>query len=429
MAQQQAGFDAVNAASAVGYGYIDDATQHLTQAERRRGRIQRQLGGDVQQYGQYMGTYSAGRGLSGRQARKFAKGAGVDLGPAGKGRKARKARQQAADQYWQDTSSAAITSANDLMAQSLAAAQAGDTALADDLRAQADAAVSGLPQMKGGGIKQGQVARGKKGWRGKGIKFDDPSANLDKAVTSPTGMIAGGLVRDARGLLDPDSQQTADFIGSLTDAPLAEIDAGRTSALRSLAAGERTAMRQQRDFGLQRGGVRSATAEAAMGSARAQQFAGRRAGVELETSVGRAKVIGEARKTYEIFKRDFAGNVLETADAWTNRRSGINFETLGMRVSLAQSAAGLAGATASAIGGVAQAGIGAGASMANTAANNAQANQAAQMDLFAGIAGAALGAVAAYAGTPATTTPPTTTPPPPAPDTNAGYMGPGGFTF
>jgi hypothetical protein len=209
-----------------------------------------------------------------------------------------------------------VTEANSLMEQALAAARSGDRGAADEFKAQAEALLEGAPTYSA------VRGRKKKSWHITG-GVETSSSDVPEALQSTTGMTMGELVYQGREFLDPESRTSQRFMESLTAAPIAQVEAGREAGMRSLATGERGAVRQQRDFGMARGGLRQPGQEAAIAARTGEQFAGQRASFESQTSAQLATIKGEAAKFYEGFSRQFSASVLDAADEWVSRRAEV----------------------------------------------------------------------------------------------------------
>lgn len=177
------------------------------------------------------------------------------------------------------------TEANELMQQAENAARAGNMEEADALKKQAQEMIGGL-------TAQAQ--------RGYNLTTDARTAALQKAG-SAQGRIVGGLLKTARGFMDPESSESQGFRRSLTEG-----------AERSIAAESRQAQRQIRDLGMVRGAGRSATAQQAIAARSAEEFAAQRAQVHTE-----------ANQFFQTFRLGFAKDAVQTAQDWVNNASGV----------------------------------------------------------------------------------------------------------
>lgn len=186
-----------------------------------------------------------------------------------------------ATDYWKGFE----TQANDLMQQAEDAARAGNFEEADRLKKQAQDLIGGL---------------GPRAQRGYNLTTDARTAALQKAG-SAQGRIVGGLLKTARGFMDPESAESQGFRRNLTEG-----------AERSIAAESRAAQRQIRDLGMVRGAGRSATAQQAIASRSAEEFAAERAQVHTQ-----------ANEFFQTFRLSFAKDAVQTAQDWVNNASGV----------------------------------------------------------------------------------------------------------
>lgn len=177
------------------------------------------------------------------------------------------------------------TQANELMQRAEDAARAGNLEEADALKKQAQELIGGLDS---------------RAQRGYNLVTDARTAALQKAG-SAQGRIVGGLLKTARGFMDPESAESQGFRRSLTEG-----------AERSIAAESRQAQRQIRDLGMVRGAGRSATAQQAIASRSAEEFAAQRAQVHTE-----------ANQFFQTFRLGFAKDAVQTAQDWVNNASGV----------------------------------------------------------------------------------------------------------
>jgi hypothetical protein len=315
----------------------------LKKSQRSMDYYQSTLGTEAQLNAPYSTSYSLGK----TPGKKYFR----DLGMEKDAYKSKAQRESLYQEQW----GGAVSQANDLMAQAMAASRAGDTARADELKSQADALFTGAPMAEFKEKKGAGEGLGK--FKGKGIQADSP---IGSQLASPAGQIVGGLVHRGEQLLDPESEESQRLISSLTDPALAQLDAAETKAGRALATGERTAQRQMRDLGLAGGAMRAPGAEAAIGARASEEFAGKRADVATTMGAARAQVVGEARAYYETMAPQFAANAVEAADRWVNDRAFINKTYLQLTTSMAQSAMQLSGQVTSSMAGLTGAAYGAG---------------------------------------------------------------------
>lgn len=229
------------------------------------------------------------------------------------------AKQPIADWY------RSVEQANELYAQANKAAQAGDFTTADQLIAQADA-ISEQISTATGGVEGYKLNKNKLGAE-KGQMFDPVASPTEgegnAALSSPTGMLVGGMVNEARQMMDPASESAVRFRDSLTSGALAAVDAAKTNAVRALATEERGAGRAMRDMMLS-GGQASQTGKMAAVAARtAERFATQKATIETEAGAQRAQILGEAAQAYEQFRVQLANNATELASSWVNDQSGM----------------------------------------------------------------------------------------------------------
>jgi hypothetical protein len=313
-------------------------------AERGRSFLQSKLGTDEQMYAPYIGKWST-QGYDTRRRAEY---------------------------------DPVVNEANSLLSESLAAARAGDLTKADQLKAQANNLVSGTGQ-------RFQFSGPGAGWENK---------NEWDHLKSPEGRLAGTLLRDAMGMQDPNSAGARSFVSSLTEAPLAEIEASRDNALRSITAGERGASRSARDFRLAHGAAHAPSAEASVAARTSMEFATQRASVETQTGAARAQVTGQARQTYETFKRAFAVDAMGAAQQWVDTRGGVRDEWQAVNIQLAGISAQIAAVGAEAGSRISAAAFDSAGRVEAAKLAAETEEKLAKQDLMAGIAGKAIGIVA-----------------------------------
>ncbi|MGH9669024.1 MAG: hypothetical protein ACRD3A_02800 [Terriglobales bacterium] len=218
-----------------------------------------------------------------------------------------------------------IVEVQDLFKAANDAAKAGDFDAADAKHAEALAKIGEY------GLNEQFDPQGLKG-DAAGLKFGvgevyDPMADVggqaQSALGSPTGMLVGNVVNNARQMMDPNSAESLRFKDALTSGAIAAVEASRTNALRAMATEERGAARSMRDSLLQQGGATQSAKMASLASRAAERFAAGRAGLETQVGAQRAQIYGDAAKVYESFKYDLAQNASALASAWVNDQSGV----------------------------------------------------------------------------------------------------------
>lgn len=203
--------------------------------------------------------------------------------------------------------------ANQLLTDAQAAAEAGDTARADQLKAEADSLIEGIPAI--GGIT------GKDLFRSSGGMSPEDAAKAQ--LSSPLARTVGELVKMGRDFADPESAGSQRFKSALTEGATAQIDRGVERQLGQVRSGERSALRQLRDTALTRGGGRQLGAEAAIGQRITESAAQSAGGAEADAAATRATIHGEAAKFFETYRTQFSQNVAGFAQAWLQNDAGI----------------------------------------------------------------------------------------------------------
>jgi hypothetical protein len=302
-----------------------------------------------------------------------------------------------------------VSEVNALYQQAYDAAKAGDFTTADQLQAQAAQLTSQY------NLNENFDASGVGG--GPGLKFStgakfaklfDEQGQTEQALGTPEAMLVGGVVNNARQMMDPNSAESMRFKDSLTSGAVAAVDASRDAALRELGSAERTGTRERRDMMLKSGAAGQTAKMAAIGARSAERFATSKATLEGGAAAAKAQIYSDASKTYETFKYGLAHDAQSMAQAWVSGASGMrdDFRKLqdslvsnyvdklfgfattsqtNMVVQQGQKAAGDSGGVAGALSG-AVAGASAGAAIGGPAA------------VYTGLAGAVVGGVLGYLG-------------------------------
>jgi hypothetical protein len=222
-----------------------------------------------------------------------------------------------------------VEEVNTLFQQAYDAAKKGDYEAADQLRAQGEGLVESYKLNES--FERGQGADSFT--FSMGDKWDplkDTQGEANAALGSPTGMLVGGVVNQARQMMDPNSAESMRFKDSLTSGALTAVDNARTQAVRALGAEERGAARSMRDSAMQFGAASNSVKMAAVGARSSERFATIRAGVEGDAAAQKAQIHADAAKMYESFRLDLASNATSLASAWTNDQSGVrdNFRAI-----------------------------------------------------------------------------------------------------
>jgi hypothetical protein len=180
-----------------------------------------------------------------------------------------------------------LDAANSLMEQSEAAARAGNWDEAERLRTQAE-----------GGLGGGMNASFKSAFRLGGGAVDAKARGL---LTGPQAQIVGQQVKQAREFQDWGSQGSQDWRARMSE-----------SGERSIATEAQSALRQARDFGLQRGAGRMAGAASAIN-----------ADTLRRASTQRAQVHSDVNAAFENFRHSFAQGAVSFAQSWLSGQAGI----------------------------------------------------------------------------------------------------------
>lgn len=340
-----------------------------TQGEQQRTALQSGLGSQAQLSGSLSGAkgrdlsqYSQGLTVSSRtgdskttlgamskaragtdlaEGKYFdAKGKLVDIGDKAGAKKgfrqatladlAASGNNKATDEIRQNELFGSITQINGLQQQAYDAAKSGDYEAADQLRKQADDLI------KSGNFNENFDQSGMKNLGlqfATGEKFDplaDTQGAANEALGSASGMLVGGVVNQARQMMDPASAESMRFKDSLTSGAIAAVDNSRDKAVRALGSEERGAARSMRDASMQWGGASQTVKMAAVAARSGERFAGVRADIEGDVAAQKAQIYGDAAKMYESFRMDLATNAASLASAWVNDQSGVrdNFRSI-----------------------------------------------------------------------------------------------------
>lgn len=333
-----------------GERYLVRAQQRTQATENRRMRVFSELGSDAQADPSVFEGFTSGLSIPGASLGAWRKSRNKNL----------RIRAKRADQI------------NSLYKRSFNAAKAGNHEEAARLR---------------------DIANKKANFAGLGGYVRSNRYGLDPITNSPSGKLAGSLLRDAAGLLDRDSESAQAFKDSLTEGAIAAIDAAEVSADRRLATDERTAYRQQRDFGLARGSSHSSTASAAVAARTSERFGAMRANVATEAGSGRAQVHAQAAQVYEQYSRSWAVDALGTAMDFVNGAPFIRDSYVAMRNELSIATANLLGVGAQVAGSMGNASIAEAGAIDRARIASRRASRNATMSLITGIASIAVGAL------------------------------------
>ena len=224
---------------------------------------------------------------------------------------------------------ATVEDANAMLDQAEEAARSGDFETAQELKGQANELIE---RNRLSGVAGANYSDA--------ITLDyQPGTSTDSLAASPQGQLVGQQVRQARGYLDRDSEETRAFRESLTGGPLATIEADRVKAERTIVAQHRENVRAIRDLGAARGAGRSRMEEASLEARTGEAAALNIANVRLDASARATEVQFEASKFYETYKDQYAKEVTILADEWMKGQPGIRDEYQNRNLALAQSAA------------------------------------------------------------------------------------------
>jgi putative component of toxin-antitoxin plasmid stabilization module len=352
-------------AEEAGHDYFEEGLEavegrmaELRGTEQRRAQIEKNLGSDVQLDHGGIQDWQADEGPGYRIAlQRLANGPRI----AGQG--------------------AIKREANKLFKESYKAAATGDYAKADELRAQAMEAGGAL--IEGGGFELGE-------------QFKQKKMKGYKALMSESGLMAGGILRDAGELMDRDSETTERFMDSLTSGALAEINAAETNAGRALATQERSAVRSNRDAAMATGGARSFGSEVALAARSAERFAGMRAQTATEAGAARAQVHAQAAQFYENASRTWAVSALQASRDFINDLSFVRDTYNQMQNDLTGMFAQLAGTAGAASMALSSKAMSTAGSIANADRMAAAQEEAAESEMIGSIVGGVLGIVAMF---------------------------------
>ena len=185
-----------------------------------------------------------------------------------------------------------VGEANELLNQAQQAAEAGDFALANQLKAQAEDTVDSgnyYPIIDTAAAQQA-ITYG---------HTDTTTAARDR-LSSPSAQAVGSMVQQARGFLDPNSEVSQRFKENLN-----------INAQRSIASERRSAERAIRDTALGAGGSRSASAFAALQARTSDRFA-----------LAEAKLLSQTSQYFEEYSRAFSMDALKFSQAWLQGTAG-----------------------------------------------------------------------------------------------------------
>lgn len=226
-------------------------------------------------------------------------------------------------------------------------------------------------------------------------KFDAKKMKRHQQLMSQTGLLAGEIVSYAGDLRDPESPESQALIESLTDGPIAQIDAAENDAHQAISMQSRIAERKRRDLTATMGGARSFGAETAIQGALDVRFAQGHSAAASTAGAARASIYGDAQKFYLNFREQYGISALDVARKWTNSRAFVNDTYRALQASLA-------GATAdfnlAAAGQQQQVALTAFTTNANLQSYQDQIKAQKQgqwMSLIAGVVGASIGAIGA----------------------------------
>lgn len=234
--------------------------------------------------------------------------------------------------------------ANALLAQAETAARAGDYAKADSLYLQA---MSQKDTVGHAGVNQEGV------WNLNEIKT--PTAleeDAKKALSGPAAIGVGGIVNDARQILDPSSKVRTDLWRNLTEQPLKEVDYATELGERGLASGSAEARRNIRNLRVASGAGMSPGMQAAMEGRNALDFSTEQANLLSQAGATRAKILGDASKYVETFSRQWSADALGFAQNWISNQPGVSIEFAKLSNQLSLAGAQLADSMAQRLSGL-----------------------------------------------------------------------------
>lgn len=182
---------------------------------------------------------------------------------------------------------------------------------------------SRLESVLGTGITAGletpeDFAAARKKSKEDGLKI---GSGLAKTLFSPMGQGVDMLVKYARdlssGLTDPEgSEQWKELYGSLTEGPLAEIEAGLLNTQRGLAREGRIAEEKMQDLSAMRGSARDPYAEREQVSRLHEAMAGTQAQASTAAAGARAQIKGSASRFMQEYVPKFAADMTGFAHEW-----------------------------------------------------------------------------------------------------------------
>jgi hypothetical protein len=218
-----------------------------------------------------------------------------------------------------------IQEVDNLFKQAYDLAASGDYEQADALRSQAEGLVDqyGLNENFDPSGMNKDLA---------GLKFSigdrydpltDPEGGAQAALGSPTGMLVGEVLNQARQMMDPTSAESMRFKDALTSGAVAAVDQSRDNALRAMASQERGAARSMRDMALSSGQASQTGKMAAIAARSSERFAEARTTLEGNVAAQKAQIYGDAAKLYETVRLDLANNAVGLASAWVNDQAGV----------------------------------------------------------------------------------------------------------
>lgn len=220
------------------------------------------------------------------------------------------------------------------MEDAQAAAEAGDTESAEELRKKATDAMSYLRLT---GADPYDLF----------TKSGDADAEAQAMLSSPMARTVGGLLGEARELSeDPYGQRATELKESMTAGARREIDYGRVQSERSLAAGRREAARGARDFALAAGGARNVNALNANLTRISEGFASEDARLQESASQELASISASVEQWFQTFSRDYAAQTANMAQAFLQNSAGIRDQFVQATLTLSQASMQYADAAA-----------------------------------------------------------------------------------
>lgn len=163
-----------------------------------------------------------------------------------------------------------------------------------------------------------ELARGTEGISFK--KTTDVRAREAASASKPF-MLVSGLVKDAAELNTDEGRDR--YIHNITDPAVEAIQTGRDIQRRSLAAQQRSSIRQARDLGLVRGSSNVSENMAAVMARVGERYAAADASVQQQASAAIGEVMGKAAAYYEDFSRQWTQSVAEFSQAFVQNEAGV----------------------------------------------------------------------------------------------------------